>query len=101
MNYMIALRHMRAYRVRALLALLAISLFVTAPLLLEHHHHSNLTQNAHCAVCTFASAQVTPASPPFVLARNVASTPCPRTPDETLVSGLRIYTRNERAPPAA
>ena len=92
---------MRTNRVRALLALLAIGLFVAAPLLLEHHHHSDLTQNAHCAVCTFASAHITPASAPFLLARNIASTPCPQTPDETLVSGPRVHTRNERAPPAA
>jgi hypothetical protein len=58
---MISMRHMRrGSRAAAVLAVLAVTMFVLAPFLLSHHHHSDISEDTRCAVCVFASANVTP-----------------------------------------
>lgn len=54
----------RGSRAAAVLAVLAVTMFVLAPFLLSHHHHSDISEDTRCAVCVFASANVTP--PPAV-----------------------------------
>ncbi len=85
----------------AVLAFVAVAVFVATPFLLEHHHHSDLVENTQCAVCLLASAHITPAPATIDVALELTSIRLARTPDETLTSGPRTHTRNERAPPAA
>lgn len=92
-------RHTRSFRVDALVAILAVTLFAAAPLLLENHHHSELSPSAHCAVCAFASAHIVPAGASAGVTLDLASSPQPFAQDETLASAPATYTRNERAPP--
>jgi len=92
---------MRFFRLDVLVAILVVALFVAAPFLVENHHHSELTQSGHCAICAFASAHMEPVSASVGVTPDVASTPRPLASDEKLVTAPRSYTRNERAPPTA
>jgi hypothetical protein len=94
-------RRKRSNRLVAVVALLAVALFVAAPYLLVHHHHADPSQNSRCAVCLFASAHVAPAQPAPAPPPELALTHCLYTADDTLIPGPRPHTRNQRAPPAA
>jgi hypothetical protein len=93
---MVGTPHMHSYRLKAaVVALLAVALFVATPFLLEHPHHSDLTENTRCAVCLVASAHVTPTRVVLNLVPEPTSFSCVHTPDDAFASRPRTHTRNE------
>lgn len=84
-----------------IVTVLAVSLFVAAPFLIEHHHHSDLLENIHCAVCLFASAHVTPATSSIDVAPALATVTFPCPGDEIFVASPHAHRCNQRAPPVA
>jgi len=57
---MVGMQHRLGGRGIAVLAFLAAALFASMPLALVHHHHKDLQDSNHCALCVLASGQVTP-----------------------------------------
>ena len=98
---MIKDRHIFLGRLRLVLALLAVGMFVSAPFLVLHHHHSDILENTHCAACLLSTAHVTCAHNPIEPVPQVASIGRLFCADEALVSNPSVHTRNERAPPVA
>jgi hypothetical protein len=84
-----------------ILAGLAIAGFVGTPFLLTHHHHSDFSQNQHCAICAFASAHATPpATPQAFDLPLVFVTLVPGVPEQPLADAY-VYTHDQRGPPGA
>ena len=89
----------RGIREAAILAFTAALLFVAAPILVEHHHHANPLDSAHCALCVFASGHVTrPPAPPTV-APQLTLVVFLRTTQESLPASPPANAQNKRAPP--
>jgi len=97
---MTGMRHIRrGSRVAAVLAVLAATMFVLAPFLLSHHHHSDISEDTRCAVCVFASAHVAPAPAVCVVAPSEMSFPLADAAVVQQVSPAHSLPWSGRAPP--
>ncbi len=83
----------------AVVALVAVMFFVGAPYLIKNHHHSDLTGNAHCALCLFASARVEAARAPSEAINPLVPIGEMVPEDESCRTLLVFHPRDARAPP--
>ena len=97
---MIGMRHMRrGSRGAVVLTALAVTMFVLAPFLLAHHHHSDISEDTRCAVCVFASAHVAPAPTVCVIAPSEMSFPLADAAVVRQVASAHSLPWSGRAPP--
>jgi hypothetical protein len=99
---MTTVTHTRFFRLSAALsALLAVALLVSAPLLLNHPHSSDLTHKDHCAICALSSVDAAPASAPFDFGLQFHSIANVQFTLTAFVNWSENRSWNNRAPPAA
>ncbi len=96
---MTSLQHRPGGRGIAVLAFVAAVLLAASPLLMEHHHHVHPQDSDHCALCIFASCQVTSPAVPPTPARPLTVVAIVSAIQETLPASPLIHCRNQRAPP--